>query len=155
LSRANVASPKNVIPTLVYAALFIQLKISGLRIAYAACGNRSSLLVSGHRPSCPLLYRSGDFPQIAFRALCDFGRMFDQAVSTATGIRPVRAEGRGYSAEPDQKSGEKSKTKPLCQLSVRPNPPFMSPGPGKWGRMWEWWWACGLWASELYSINLP
>src|SRR6266571_2502390 len=53
------------------------------------------------------------------------------------------------------KSGDKSKTKPLCQLSVRPNPLFMSPGPGKWGRMWEWWWACGLWASELYSINLP
>jgi len=59
-----------------------------------------------------------------------------------------------YSTEPDQNSGEKSKTKPLCQLSVRPNPLFMSSGPGKWGRIWECWQACGLWVHESYSMNL-
>src|SRR5229473_2985829 len=54
--RAPTSFPKkNVIPDLENAALFIQLKIGGLRIAYAACGNRSSLLASGHRPGCPFL----------------------------------------------------------------------------------------------------
>jgi hypothetical protein len=72
-----------------------------------------------------------------------------------TALRRAARGRRRYSTEPDQNSGEKSKTKPLCQLSVRPNPLSMSSGPGKWGRMWECWQACGLWVYELYSINLP
>ena len=74
-------------------------------------------------------------------------------VSTADLRRWARRR-RRYSTEPDQNSGEKSKTKPLCQLSVRPNPLFMSSGPGKWGRIWECWQACGLWVHESYSMNL-
>src|SRR6266481_7321291 len=46
---------------------------------------------------------------------------------------PPRLARRQYSTEPDQNSGEKSKTKPLYQLSVRPNPLFMSSGQGQMG----------------------
>src|SRR5438874_8880400 len=70
--------------------------------------------------------------------------------------RPVWPEGVGnIRPNPAKNSGEKSKTKPLCQLSIRPNPLFMSSGPGKWGRMWDCRWACGLWVLELSSVNLP
>jgi hypothetical protein len=39
------------------------------------CGVRQQIIALHLRqpPGCPLLYRSGEFPQIALHALCDFG----------------------------------------------------------------------------------
>jgi transposase len=88
------------------------------------------------------------------------GRPLGRAIVRCQHSRPLapprlaRAH-RQYSTEPDHNSGERLKTKPLPQLSVRPNRLLMPAGSGKWGRMWECWLACGLGVYELYSINLP
>jgi hypothetical protein len=41
---------------------------------YAECCNTSSPIASGHRPGCPLPYRSVYFLRVGLHALCDFGR---------------------------------------------------------------------------------